>query len=76
MYAFVGKLLLQRLDELCHKLLPVPFRALELVGDGSVLFRIGVAEIDVLHLALYVVQTELVGKGNVKHHCLQNLPFA
>ena len=76
MYAFVGKLLLERLDELCHQLLAVPFRALELVGDCSVLLGIGVAEVYVLHLALYVVQTQLVGKGNVEHHCLQNLPFA
>ena len=74
--ALIDELLLERLDELLHQLLPVAFGALELVCDGSVLLRLGVTEVDVLHLALDVVKTELVGKRNVQHHCLQNLPLA
>ena len=53
--AFVTEFLLQRFDELGHELLPVALCALELVGDGPVLLRLSISEIDVLHLALDVV---------------------
>ena len=53
--AVVRKFLLKRLDELGHQLLPVAFCALEFVGDGPVLLRLCVTEVDILHLALYVV---------------------
>ena len=76
LYSLIGELLLERLDELGHELLPVSLGALEFVGDGPVLFRIRMAEIYVLHFALYVVQPELMGQGNVQHHGLQDLSLA
>ena len=54
--ALVRKLLLERLYELCHKFLPVPFGALELVCYGSVLFRFGITEIDIFQFTLDVIQ--------------------
>ena len=73
--ALVVELLLQRLYELLHELFPVCLGALELVGYRSVLLRLGISEVDVLHLALDVVEAELVGEGNVEHLRLQDLPF-
>ena len=61
LYAFVGKFLLQRLDELGHELLPVLFSALELVCNRPVLLRFRMTEVDVLHLALDVVKAKLMG---------------
>ena len=59
--AFVGKLLLQRLDELRHELLPVLLGALELVCDRPVLLRFRMTEVDVLHLTFDVVKAKLMG---------------
>ena len=75
-YAFIGKFLFKRLNELSHQLLTVSFSTFQLIGNGSVLLRIGVTEVDVFHLALDVIKTELVGEGNVQHHCLQHLSFS
>ena len=52
---FVGKFLLQRFDELSHQFLPVLLSAFELVCDGPVLLRVCMPEVDVLHLALYII---------------------
>ena len=53
--ALIQKLLLEGLDELHHQFLPVTFGTPELVRDCSVLLRLGMPEIDVLHLALYII---------------------
>ena len=55
LYALIRELLLERLNELGHQFLPVFLCALELVCDGSVLLWVGVAEENVLHLALYII---------------------
>ena len=51
----VRELLLERLNEAGHQFLTVGLGALELVGDGSVLLRFSIPEIDVFHLAFDVV---------------------
>ena len=73
---FVRKLLLERLNELNHQFLTVLFCGFELVGDGPVLLRVGIAEIYVLHLALHIVETELVGEWYIEEKGLEVLPFA
>ena len=65
LYSFIRELLLQRLDELGHELLPVAFGTFKLVGNGPVLLRLGISEVDVLHLALDVAQS-LEGRVNMK----------
>ncbi len=75
MDAVVGKGLLERFDELLGQPLAVPFRGLELIGEGPVLLRLGETEVDVLHLALDVVESELVGQRDVKHQGLKDFPF-
>ena len=53
--ALIQKLLLERLNELHHQFLPVTLSTFKFVRDCSVLFRLGMPEIDVLHLALYII---------------------
>ncbi len=72
----LGKRLLQRFHELQREPFPVLLRSLELVGDRPVLLRFGKPEIDVLHLALDVVESQLMGKRDVQHQRLQNLVLA
>ena len=71
--ACVGELLLERLDKFAGQALPFFFRGLELVGDGSVLLGLGVAEIDVAQLAVDVVQAELVRQRHIEHERLEEL---
>ena len=70
------KLHLQGLDELRHQLFPVLLGSLQLVGDEAVLLRFRVAEVDVLHLPLHVVQAQLVRQRDVQHQGFQDLPLA
>ena len=74
--SFFRQFLLKRLDELGHKSFPVLLGALELICYRSVLFRLCVAEVNILHFALDVVKAQLVRQRNVQHHGLQNLSFA
>ena len=69
----IGKGLLERFYELLGQPDPVPFGRLQLVGDRAVLLRLGETEVDVLHLALDVVEPKLVCQRNVQHQGLQNL---
>ena len=39
------------------------------------MLRLGIAEIDVFHLALYVVEPQLVSQRNVKHQSLKHFAF-
>ena len=75
LYAFIQKFLLEGLDELHHQFLSVSLCTFELVGDGPVLFRVGISEIYVLHFTLDIVQSQLVGKRYVQHHGLKDFPF-
>ena len=67
---------LERFDELGHQLLPVLLRRFEFVGNKAVFLRFCISEIDILHLPLDVVQSQLMGKGNVEHQRLENLLLA
>ena len=40
------------------------------------MFRLSIAQVDVLHLPLHVVQAQLVRQRDVEHEGLQDLPFA
>ncbi len=73
MYSGVGECLFERFYELLRQTFAVLFRGLQLVGDRAVLLRLGETEVDVLHLALDVVESELVRKRDVQHQGLQNL---
>ena len=70
------ELCLERLDELCGDELAVAFCGFKAIGDGAVLLGFGIFEVDVLHLALHIVQAELVGQGNVEHQGLELFPLA
>ena len=72
-YAGGRKLLLQRLYELLLQPLAVPFGGFQLVGDGPVLLRLGVAEVDVSQLAVDFIKSQLVREGHIQHQGLQQL---
>ena len=74
--AGVGKLPLERLDELLHQTLTVFLRRLQFIGNQAVLLRFRITQIDILHLPLHVVQPKLVGQRNIEHQGFQHLPFA
>ena len=71
--AGVGELFLERFNKFRHQLLAVLLPRLQLIGNKAVLLRIGVLEIDVFHLPLHVVQTQLVSQRNVQQQRFQNL---
>ena len=67
---------LERFDELRGDKLAVALGGFQAIGDRAVFLRFGVIEVDILHLALHVVQAELMGQGNVEHQGLELLPLA
>ena len=74
--ARVGEFLLQRLDELLGEFLAVFLGGLQLVGDGPVFDRVGVAEADIVQFVVDIVEAELVGERSVEHKRLEQLLVA
>ena len=64
---------LERLYEFLHELLTVLLPCLELVGYETVLLRLCVIKVDILHLTLHLVKAQLMGKRNVEKKGLQDL---
>ena len=70
--AGLGEFQLERLDEFGHQFFAVLLPGFQFVGDEPVLFRLGIIQVDVLHLPLHVVQAQLVRQGDVQHEGFQN----
>ena len=70
-----GKFLLERPDEFLGQLDAVFLGGFQLVGDKAVLGGVRKSEIYVLKFALDVVESQLVGQGDVKHQGFEDFPL-